>query len=65
MKSEAENFLNLLYVRIVYNRQDCNELMREQIEFYNNLIEAPCILSEQSGDPISTGLQGASIWNMD
>jgi hypothetical protein len=39
--------------------------MREQIEYYNNLSEASCILSEQSGNPISTGLQGVSIWNMD
>lgn len=38
--------------------------MREQIEFYKNLIEAPYSLSEQNGDPVSTGLQGASIRNV-
>jgi len=65
VKSDAENYLNLLYGRIVYNRKDSKKLMREQIEFYNNLIEVLCILSEQSGDSVSTGLQGASIWNMD
>jgi len=43
VKSDAKNLLNWLYGRIVYNRQDCHEVMWEQIEFYNDLIEAHCI----------------------